>query len=185
MCSSSVSESPLVGRFLYLVGTGKAKGNSTISFTETLQTFSAAVVGLSIREAELGYGRHTYYLSFENIVQATKVENIATLLLLLSTMFTKISICVFLLRLFNTNRLRIITLYTIVAIIIVAHLTTALTLLLQCSPAAKLWNPTIKGTCRPPETQAAIAYFHGGTLRWRKFVIFTLTCAAISHLDNN
>lgn len=133
-----------------------------MQYANCTQLFSIVGFGLTVAKVNSGYGRHLYYLTPGQTSFALKMENIATPFLILSTMFTKISFCLFLLRIFMNNRVWKRAIYIIIALIAATNISSAIIVLPQCKPAAKLWNPNIKGTCWPRETQIGIAYYQGG-----------------------
>lgn len=48
------------------------------------------------------------------------------------------------------------------ALIVATNVSSAIVILPQCKPVARLWNPTLKGTCWRQETQVGIDYYQGG-----------------------
>ena len=80
-------------------------------------------------------------------------------------MFTKISIFIFLRRLFvnmHTKWTWRWTLHFVNGVNIAANIASATTVLSQCTPVDKLWDRTVPGSCWPLETQAAVGIFQGG-----------------------
>ena len=124
-------------------------------------------IGMASTALHYGLGRHIYSLPLEHIPIVIKWSFVQSLPLGLAAMFTKISIFIFLRRLFLTTQTKWTwkwTLHFINAINIAANLASAITVLLQCTPAEKLWNPTVPGSCWPPKTQSAVGIFQGGDL---------------------
>lgn len=124
-------------------------------------------IGMGITAVHYGLGRHMDSLSPEQITQAIKWDYIQSLPFGLAAMFTKISIFIFLRRLFVTTQTKWpwnYTLHFINGVNIVANLASATTVLPQCTPVEKLWDPTLPGSCWVPSTQAAIGIFQGGDL---------------------
>ena len=114
-----------------------------------------------------GLGQHIYALPEEQIILAIKWDFVQSLPLGLAAMFTKISIFIFLRRLFvnmHTKRTWRWTLHFVNGVNIAANLASATTVLPQCTPIEKLWDRTVPGSCWPPETQAAVGIFQGGDL---------------------
>ena len=112
-----------------------------------------------------GLGKHIYTLPPEHIRQAVKWSFIQSLPLGLAAMFTKISIFIFLRRIFLTTQTKWTwtwSLHFINGVNIAANMASATTELAQCTPAAKLWDPTVPGSCWPRRTQAAVGIFQGG-----------------------
>lgn len=77
-------------------------------------------------------------------------------------MFTRLSIGVFLYRIFATKKAWKWSLYPIIALNIIGSLTSFTTILPQCSPVEKQWNPTIPGSCWDPKAWIDIGLFQGG-----------------------
>ena len=96
-------------------------------------------------------------------------------------MFTRMSICLFLLLVFGINaRWRLICLF-IVAFIVVTNVPAAIAILVACTPIQKLWYPSIPGTCRSRKTQDAIGvYLNGG-----KHLRYTLELVHPPDTDRN
>ena len=114
-----------------------------------------------------GVGRHQFYIEASpklsgQFPRAIELLTISELMGLLSTMFTKVSICFFLLRIFGTIQLWKRSLYGIIAFAVVVNIGSASTSLVQCSPHRKAWNPLILGTCWSPVARLAIGEFNGG-----------------------
>lgn len=122
-----------------------------------------------------GLGKHVSSLSPEHIHQAVKWDYVQSVPLVLAAMWTKISIFFFLRRMFLTTRTKWTwtwTLHFINGVNIAANVASATTQLTQCTPASKLWDPTVPGTCWAPGTQAAVGIFQGGIspARWKLYM---------------
>ena len=105
---------------------------------------------IDVFEIRNGLGRHVYYLSqhqhtLEQLIEATKLQYINQIVTILGLMFIRISISVFLLRIFGlgTKRWWRWSLYLIMGITILTSLSSAIIVLTQCRPLPKLWNPLI------------------------------------------
>ncbi len=112
-----------------------------------------------------GLGRHIYSLPEEQITPAIKWDFVQSLPLGLAAMFTKISIFILLRRLFVNHHTKWTwrwTLHFVNSVNIAANIASATTVLPQCTPINKLWDPTVPGSCWPPSTQAAVGIFQGG-----------------------
>jgi len=77
-------------------------------------------------------------------------------------MFTKISICFFLLRAFGIKKTWRWILYSIMIFATITNISSAAIVLAQCQPVQKLWNPLLPGTCWSPHTEVAIGDYNGG-----------------------
>lgn len=115
--------------------------------------------GLAIAKIKSGFGRHIYYLSPKQITFALKLEYIVFPLFMLSCMFTRMSICLFLIRIFTINLVWKRVLYIILAFIVATGASSAIIALPQCNPVAKFWKPTINGTCWSQDLRIRLFYF--------------------------
>ena len=119
-------------------------------------------MGMGAASVHYGIGRHVVYLEPVQLLQATKWNRVGQMPLVISTMFTKLSISLFLYRIFATKRVWRWALYPIIVLNIIGNLASFTTILPQCSPVDKLWNPTVPGNCWDPKTQIDIGLFQGG-----------------------
>lgn len=122
---------------------------------------------MQILEIHHGVGRHQYYLNLSHHLlsqesNALALVYISETIFILSTMFTRISICLFLLLIFGAKRVWRWGLYAIIAFVTVTSLAPGISVLLQCQPIRKVWEPSQPGTCWRPETALAIGNFNGG-----------------------
>ncbi len=115
----------------------------------------------------LGVGRHMSYLArspelLERLYQALKLETIAEVIVGCSLVFTKVSICLFLLRIFGTNKIWRWGLYSIGAFAVATYLASIATIYPSCQPVERMWDPTVPGTCWKAGAYIAIAEYNGG-----------------------
>ena len=95
--------------------------------------------------------------------QALKLETIAEVLVICSLIFTKTSICLFLLRIFGkNNKIWRLGLYSIMAFSIATNLGSIAVIYPSCRPVQKLWNPLLPGKCWRSSAYIAIAEYNGG-----------------------
>ena len=93
--------------------------------------------------------------------QGLKIETIAEMLVICSLVFTKISICLFLLRIFGkNNKIWRWGLYSIMAFSIATYLGSVAVIYTSCRPVQKSWNPDIPGICWRPRIYIAIAEYN-------------------------
>ncbi|MCJ1390204.1 hypothetical protein MMC18_003062 [Xylographa bjoerkii] len=102
---------------------------------------------LVITQIAYGFGRHKYYLTdhqfleFEKYAYGEWLQTFATL------MFTKVSICLFLLRI-PVSKVFIRPLQAMVVILVVSNLILSLLWIFQCLPdLAEAWNTELPGYC--------------------------------------
>lgn len=105
-----------------------------------------------------------YYLSYSQITRATKYTVLGEAFFLLSLGFSKISICLFLLKIIkNTHgQKKRLFLYFNMGLLVVATALCVGQPLGQCQPVSKQWNPKIVGRCEAPDLHTKISYFNGG-----------------------
>ena len=114
-----------------------------------------------------GLGRHQFYLELSpelslQLSQVRKFGYISKVLLILTSMFTRVSICLFLLRIFGTRRSWKWGLYGILAFSVATNISGASSILMQCSPVQKAWHQWMPGTCRSLNTRLSTNYYNGG-----------------------
>ncbi|TGO08978.1 hypothetical protein BTUL_0184g00250 [Botrytis tulipae] len=119
-------------------------------------------------EAKNGFGLHTSQVSKEHKIEALKVSPIsflvypfpfnpastnmlkwffaAQLLYKIASCFTKISICLFYLRIFPSKNFRIATFVTI-GIVIAYSIAAVSATIWSCNPIEKSWNKALPGSC--------------------------------------
>lgn len=122
---------------------------------------------MQILEVRDGVGRHQYYLNLSPQLllresNALALVYISETIFTFSTMFTRISICIFLLRIFGNKRVWRWGLHFIIAFVTVTSLAAGISVLLQCQPIRKVWKPSQPGTCWQPEIAVDIGDFNGG-----------------------
>ena len=118
--------------------------------------------GLSLAQTPYGFGRHAGCSTPERIAEQLKLQYTAEIPLIISTLFSRLSICIFLLRLFSINKAWRWSLWAIAILTTITNIASATIILLQCTPRAKLWNPTIPGHCWAPHVQVDIGNYQGG-----------------------
>ena len=127
----------------------------------------SALIGVGMGDASVHYGlgQHIDSLPDDQISPAIEWDYVQSLPSGLAAMFTKISIFIFLRRLFVTSHTTWpwrVALHTVNAVNILANLASATTVLAQCTPVTKLWNPAVPGSCWSPQDQMAVGIFQGG-----------------------
>lgn len=107
-----------------------------------------------------GFGRHIYHLPIEHIVHAGLYMRIVEIIYILAIVMVKCSVCLFLLRIMarGTNKRLRWFLYTLMAIMTVLSIPTAIEILVQCIPLAAGWDPRVKGKCQSYRRAVGIGY---------------------------
>lgn len=77
------------------------------------------------------------------------------------TFVTKVSISIYILRIKNDQRIRII-LQVSMAFMFLATLAVVIVVSLTCIPLERLWTPSVKGRCLPRSTAYSVAYVQSG-----------------------
>jgi hypothetical protein len=97
-----------------------------------------------------GLGRHSFYLTEDQITSATKFNYFAIPFNLLSSTLAKTSICFFLLHV-NQNKKSALFLYTMITIMLTLTAAACILLFAQCKPIYALWTGSLFFTnCLPP-----------------------------------
>ena len=123
-----------------------------------------AVIGLVFLAISIsaGLGRHAFYLTLDQLEKALKWLDIGQVMLVISPMLTKISISLFLLRLFQIKKVYSWSLYGLMIFIVGSNLPLVIILMAQCQPNKKLWLPWIPGNCWSLQVEIRYAYYQGG-----------------------
>ena len=127
---------------------------------------AGAIIAFAIRH---GLGRHAYYLSFTpellaDFNQAWKWHLLAAWEGAFAFIFVRISICLFLLRIFGPVRQWRRFLYCALAFITVTNIPFAIIVITDCRPVRSSWDPSIPGKCVSREVVEFAAYGSGGKL---------------------
>ena len=97
-------------------------------------------------------------------MRASEYAVLSETMFILSLMFSKISICVFLLRLLADSlaKKRKYFLYFWIALLFVVNIICVGQQLGQCRPTRRLWDPMVPGKCEDPRVQSDFGYLNGG-----------------------
>ncbi|KAL8739161.1 MAG: hypothetical protein Q9181_000190 [Wetmoreana brouardii] len=128
-------------------------------------------MGMEAASIHYGIGEHSIYIEPAHAIQAAKWSRIGQMPWVLSTMLTKISISIFLYRIFALNKKSKRALYPINILNLIGNLASFTTILSQCSPPDKLWEPNIPGSCWNPKTQLDIGVFQGAVSAFCDFAL--------------
>ena len=116
------------------------------------------------------YGRQYSYQLFQGqtleasstLAKGTRLCTITIPISIFSGLFTKLSICLFLLRIFQTVRKWKLGLYAIMAFTAASILPSIVLFVAQCQPIQKQWDPLLPGKCWSPDVVIRMSYFAGG-----------------------
>ncbi|DAA78147.1 TPA_exp: Integral membrane protein [Trichophyton benhamiae CBS 112371] len=119
---------------------------------------NAAMVTTSIAH---GTGRHQFYLTKEQAMQADKYNWISQGFHVASTNWAKVSIMLFLLRIIGHATRQAPYFYGGMVFLSVVNFVCIFTIYGQCMPVESLWDHSIKGKCWNPRIQRDFAFFTG------------------------
>lgn len=112
--------------------------------------------------------------ALHDAIIALEWSSIAAPIGIFSGLCTRLSICLFLLRIFRTKREWRWGLYAVMIFATAVTVPTIVSLLAQCSPVQKLWDPLLPGSCWSPQTVIDIGYFNGAASVLCDWVLATL-----------
>ncbi|KAI4146672.1 MAG: hypothetical protein LQ340_005850 [Diploschistes diacapsis] len=126
-------------------------------------------------EVNLGSGRHLVYVldPEQAVLGILKLNTFFQMDNVLCTLFTKISISIYIVRIKNEKWLRRM-LWVLMVLMFLATLICIIGLSISCIPLEALWNPAIKGKCLPLQTVYIVSYVQSA------FTIITDLCFTVS-----
>ncbi|KAL9000871.1 MAG: hypothetical protein Q9169_000626 [Polycauliona sp. 2 TL-2023] len=126
------------------------------------QVINACGMGFVGAEVSNGLGRKRYYLAPGSYKKFLKYDYLDWAQVFLTLMLSKISICLFLLRLSSFRKIRL-GLHAMNVFLIISHIPLTFIFIFQCSPVSKYWrNPNEgSGTCYSKDTVAHIIIVQG------------------------
>ena len=126
-----------------------------------MQAITAVGKGFVVTEVSYGLGQHRSDLSVENYRNFLKYNYLDTAQFFIALATCKISICLFLLRLSQYNKLKRL-LWFLVGFLIFTHIVLFLLVVLQCNPVHKVWDLGVPGKFFSKQTMANINIVQGG-----------------------
>ncbi|RMZ88128.1 hypothetical protein DV736_g4652, partial [Chaetothyriales sp. CBS 134916] len=105
------------------------------------------VLGLVVTAAKNGLGRHFIYTEMPHAVFGIMLLRITEFMLIISTVFVKISISLFLMKLFIRSKPWKIFLWNFIAFNTITSLLDAAFIFPQCTPVQRNWNKSVEGHC--------------------------------------
>ncbi|KAL3476017.1 hypothetical protein BJX99DRAFT_270827 [Aspergillus californicus] len=108
-----------------------------------------------------GTGRHMEDLSHSQQILSAKYQLLSQGFHVMSTNWGKVSVALFLIRIISAVKQHKMVMYAGIVILSVINLVAVYTIYAQCTPTAKIWDYSIKGTCWPVNAQRNYAYFQG------------------------
>lgn len=133
-------------------------------YTYSQQVLATVSTSFNVPKVIAGYGQHLSHLSDRQVSEVLKWNYLATPLLVFSLATSKISICLFLLRVLDQARVKFKRsfLYAITLLLTLIAVPSAGYALGQCQPVRKLWDPTTHGRCQDPRIFLKVGYANGG-----------------------
>lgn len=100
-------------------------------------------------------------------MEQIKFDTLNVVFVAIASCLSKVSICIFILRLLGNaaGKKGKRFLYILMLVLSVANIVDVTSLLIQCSPMAKIWNKKLAGTCWSPFVQEGFAYMQGGSYK--------------------
>lgn len=133
------------------------------SIADTLQVINACGMGFVGAEVSNGLGRKRYYLAPGSYKKFLKYDYLDWVQVFLTLLLSKISICLFLLRLSSFRKIRL-GLHGMNIFLITSHIPLTFLMIFQCTPISKYWRNPLEGPgkCFDKDTVAIIIIVQGG-----------------------
>ncbi|KAL4939183.1 hypothetical protein BDV06DRAFT_231231 [Aspergillus oleicola] len=113
--------------------------------------------------AHYGTGRHAANLSAYETIQSTKFNWLSQGFHVMSTNWGKVSVGIFLLRIIQKVKHHRPVMYGGIVLLTIINVVCVYTIYGQCTPAAKLWDANVEGSCWDPDLQKNYAFFQGSS----------------------
>lgn len=122
-------------------------------------------MGFVAAEVSNGLGRKRYYLAPGGYKKFLKYDYLDWVQVFLTLMLSKISICLFLLRLSSFRKIRL-GLHAMIIFLVTSHVPLTFLIIFQCSPISKYWRNALSGPgyCFTKATVETIIIIQGGEL---------------------
>lgn len=137
---------------------------------------AVAIIGLYL--VRYGIGRHQYDVSLTPglLSKIYKLTYISEIVIIFSVTFVRLSVAMFLFRLFGHRRTWKFVLYSVMVWILLSGVTSVSFALATCKPIKKMWDPLSPGTCLDAKIQLITGTYTGGKpLSQKRWVIIILT----------
>ncbi|KAL9596012.1 MAG: hypothetical protein Q9219_006096 [cf. Caloplaca sp. 3 TL-2023] len=143
-----------------------------------------AIVMSSLVTADVHYGAGRHFATLSPVEQtlANKLNWIAQPFAIFSCGVGKISIAFLILRIMAKNKLRERFLYTLIALLVTINAICVGFIFGQCTPARKLWEPSVAGSCLDPSIQQDVGFFQASFSCFSDFVLALFPLAIIWNL---
>lgn len=118
-----------------------------------------------------GMGRHIYCLSPQQIMDTAEWSLLAQIFISINLGLTKISVCIFILRLIKTAQRKLTRfIWVLMSFIVATHIVQVVLFIIECRPIEAAWNPLIKGRCFSVHVTYMIAYLNFSELYLGEFL---------------
>ena len=102
---------------------------------------------LDLIDIHYGFGRHQYYLTEHQIREFRRISYADWIQTFFTLMITKISICLLLIRIHPSDRIRR-PIQGLIAFLILSNVVLTLMYILQCNPVDAAWDPVKQKTAK-------------------------------------
>lgn len=117
--------------------------------------------GFVVTEVSYGLGQHRSRLSARQYMTYLKYDFLDWAQFFVALLVTKISICLFLLRLSQFDRLRTV-LYGLIWVLVTTHVPLFFIYVFQCDPVRKAWDKEADGQCMSMDIVQNVITAQGG-----------------------
>lgn len=108
-------------------------------------------------------GRHIICLTLADASEVAKWSLLAQVFISISLGLTKISVCIFVLRIIDKAQRRFSQfLWVLIAFVTVTHVIQVVLFLVQCRPLEAVWNPFVRGHCFSINAVYLVSYINYG-----------------------
>ncbi|KAL4783830.1 hypothetical protein BJX76DRAFT_243187 [Aspergillus varians] len=116
---------------------------------------------LATTSAHYGTGRHANDLTDYQRIQSIKFNWLSQGFHVMASNWGKVSVGLFLLRIIKKVKHHEPAMYATIVILTIINSVCVYTIYGQCTPAARLWDPNVDGSCWDPNIQKDYAFFQG------------------------
>ena len=151
-------------RYWQLASLDDSLDDRIFSHVHRLQVLILICTSVISASVSAGMGRHEYYLTPYQRIQATKLNYIANPFGIMAYSFPNLSVAIFLNRILRLPRLQKSLIYSVpIAQCVIAGIACVL-LFTQCTPTKFLWDPKTPAKCLSAKVLTGYSYFVGGEL---------------------
>lgn len=119
--------------------------------------FLVTAAACATLQVENGLGQHIQYVEYDCTLQLRKWTAYAQIMIVLTTLFTKYSIGLFILRIRRDKRIKVF-IFIILLLVTLATIVPVVVEGITCIPLQALWDPNVHGSCLPLSTIDDVSY---------------------------